>query len=125
MFFIPVLAQSAEIIKLFNNHHRSRAILDEARKANKVNKLQVAVATRWYSQFGSGMSVINAKYLLIEICEQRGDELMEIAPRTAEDVIDTIKSDEFWTELAAAMKLIEFPVNIIGKQKTYICCAFG
>lgn len=114
-----MLSKSADIIKFFNNHHRSRAILDEARNAGtrKVNKLQVAVPTRWHSQFVSGMSVLNAKFLLKEICEQRPDELKEIAPRKAEEIIETINSQAFWLELAAVMKLIEYPVNIIGEFK--------
>lgn len=80
---------------VLNNHHRSRAFLDEARKANKVRKLQTAVATRWFSHYESGMSVLNEKYLLIEICEQKAADPLEISPRKAPEVITTIKSDEF------------------------------
>lgn len=100
---------------MFNNHHRARAMFDEGRRGRSIGKLQVAVATRWFAQYSSGMSVVKAEYVLKEICANYSETLEEISATKAPEVIRTIQSNAFWTELKAVMKLIEYPCNIIGK----------
>lgn len=115
--FLLVLATSAEIIKFFNNHHRARAIFDEMRKTDPtVLRLKVAVATRWYSQYASMKSVLDAKFIIAKICEEKADELEEISDK-ATAIIAKVVSSAFWTKLATAAKLIEYPTKIIGKPR--------
>lgn len=114
-YLILVLTWAADIIKFFNNHHRARALFDEGRKTDaKVNRLTVAVSTRWYSQYTSLKSVYVARHVLRSICEEKGQELNEISDK-GPGIIVKVGSVSFWTKLAALIKLIEYPVNIIGK----------
>lgn len=115
-FYFLVLSESAEIIKFFNNHHRARALFDSSRQGEEsVKKLCVAVPTRWFSQYSSGRSVLEAKYVLAKICDDHEELLKVISATKAPPVIKSIKSPTFWNKLTAVMNLIEFPVNVIGK----------
>lgn len=112
---ISVLADSSEIIKFFNNHHRARALLENySSTMGQQGKLLVTVVTRWFSQYNSGMSVLKLKYVLVKICDEKPDLMKEIST-TGSNVLRIIKNNNFWTKLERAMKSIELPVNLIGK----------
>lgn len=57
-------------------------MFDEMRKTDpSVKKLVVAVSTRWYSNYSSVKSVLDAKFVISKICEEKADELMEISEK--------------------------------------------
>lgn len=117
IYFFPVLAESGEVIKFVNNHHRVRALFNSARKGDDtVKKLHVAVPTRWFSQFASLKSVLDARYVLDRICDENTEMLKAISVR-GPGVIKIIKNPLFWTKLIAIITLLEYPVKIIGKNK--------
>lgn len=90
-------------------------MFDDARKTDPaVNRLTVAVSTRWYSQYTSMKSILDARYILTKICNEKVDELNDISDK-APAVIGKITSAPFWAKLAAVNKLIEYPVKIIGE----------
>lgn len=110
-----LLSECSKIIKFFNNHHRSRALYNTARQGhNSAKKLLVAVSTRWYSQYQSLKSVLDAKHVLKQVCEENTEELKMIST-TAPTAVAIVNSSTFWTKLTSVLKLIEFPVQIIGK----------
>lgn len=57
---------------------------------------------------------MDAKYILIKLGDEKTDELKTISI-TALPVIAIIKTGTFWMKLANLVKLIEYPVKIIGK----------
>lgn len=59
-------------------------------------------------------SVTNAKYVLIKMCDEHSEELKEIS-QTAGAALTIIKTPGFWSKMTNVIKLIEYPVNIIGK----------
>lgn len=89
---------------------------DEGRKTDvNAKKLLVAVPTRWHSNYNSLSSVSKARYVLLQLCNGKQDELKGISPTVAPSVIKIVQDVSFWNKLSDILKLIEFPVNIIGK----------
>lgn len=110
-----ILTEASSIVKFFNNHHRARALFDEARTThNSGRKLSVAVPTRWYSHHSSLTSVLESKFIISKICEEKNEELQQISASSTA-VIRTIRSAALWIKLSNIIKYIDLPVNIIGK----------
>lgn len=58
--------------------------------------------------------MLDAKYILIKLCDEKTDELKEIS-KTAAPVITSVKTSTYWERLSNLAKLIEHPVYSIGK----------
>lgn len=112
-----LLSEASKIIKFFNNHHRSRSLFESSQRTeHKGRKLIVAVPTRWYSQYSSLQSILESKYIFMKLVDQNAEDLKQISTTKAPAVIKIIKSATFWNNLASVVKLIEYPVKIIGKS---------
>lgn len=111
------MKNSEKIIKFVTNHHIVKAKYEEKRIAAKISHtLSMPVATRWFSRYTSMNNLLSSKYALIQLFDEELSLLQEISPKTASAAaIKLIKSNEFWEELAATTKMIEFPSKIIGK----------
>lgn len=111
------IKEADKIIKFVMNHHLVRAKYEEKRKGDKVpHTLSMAVSTRWFSRFTSANDLHASKYVLIQLVDEAGDMLEEIAPKpNSKTVVKLIRSTEFWDRLAKLVKLIEYPANVIGE----------
>jgi hypothetical protein len=114
---------SDKIIQFINNHHIAKKIYDEKRAVCRVNKFQKVFPTRWFSLVQNAKSVLDAKYLLIDIIDNHHEELDNIEPKSKPnrkfDAFKRIvKSRAFWQNLSEMKNLIKYPSKIIGKLES-------
>lgn len=115
-----VVKEAESIIKFVTHHHIVKGKYEEKRKsANIPHTLTMPVSTRWYSRFNSMRDLMASQYILSQLVDENGDTFKDIKPRVvSQAAMDLIKSNDFWRNLGGVLKIIEFPVNIIGESKT-------
>lgn len=78
---MKILKEAEKIIMFIMNHHIVRAKYEEKRNsANVPRTLSMPVVTRWFSRFSALSNLQASKYVLIQLVDDDGDLLNEIAP---------------------------------------------
>jgi hypothetical protein len=114
---MKILKEAEKIIMFVMNHHIVKAKYEEKRQsANVPRTLSMPVVTRWFSRFTSLNNLQASKYVLIQLVDEDGELLQEIAPKkTSAAAIKSIKDATFWDNLSMLVKTLEFPANVIGR----------
>lgn len=110
------IRNTSKIIQFINNHHLANAKFEEKRKEAGVSrKLSTSVPTRWYSQYTSATSVLDAKVAIKRIANEDFDELGSIHPKpNSLRALNLMKSEDFWDDLELLVDMLEFPTKVIG-----------
>jgi len=89
-----------------NNKYKSLMAVENVTKS-----LSLPVDTRWFTQYTSAQTLLDAKKIILAICHD--DTLMDgIAGNQAEkkrEFVNTVKEPGFWTDLKVCVHVINFP----------------
>jgi hypothetical protein len=112
----PILANASFVVKFIRERHHVLAKFNEFRKRFHISRnLVITVPTRWYTQYNSCKTLIQAKFAVTSLLEEEAllHAIQRQGPVTK--FKELVGDTSFWAEVKELMNVLSFPSSIIGK----------